>query len=64
MITLNNGLSINSLSNKLGHKPLKITQHFAIILDGKVSDNMAVLKFKLDNSTNSNTLRMKKNEFG
>lgn len=46
-ITLNNGVPIETVSKMLGHKSLQQTQHYAKILDGKVSDDMAVLKLKL-----------------
>ncbi len=40
----------------LGHKSLKTTQHYAKILDRKVSDDMAVLKAKLQKLSNFNEL--------
>ncbi len=46
-VTLNNGVPIESVSKMLGHKNLKITQHYAKILDRKVSDDMKVLREKL-----------------
>jgi site-specific recombinase XerD len=46
-ITLNNGVPIETVSKMLGHKSLQQTQHYAKILDGKVSDDMAILKLKL-----------------
>lgn len=46
-ITLSNGVPIESVSKMLGHKNLRATQHYAKILDRKVSDDMAVLKKKL-----------------
>jgi site-specific recombinase XerD len=33
----------------LGHKNIKTTQHYAKILDLKVSDNMRILKDKFSN---------------
>lgn len=45
-VTLSNGVPIESVSKMLGHKNLKTTQHYAKILDKKVSDDMAVLKRK------------------
>jgi len=53
-VTLTNGVPIESVSKMLGHKSLKTTQHYAKILDRKVSDDMAILKSKLEKSTNSN----------
>nr|WP_316932893.1 site-specific integrase [Chryseobacterium sp. FH2] len=47
-VTLSNGVPIESLSKMLGHKNLKTTQHYAKILDRKVSDDMAVLRNVFD----------------
>ena len=51
-VTLTNGVPIESVSKMLGHKSLKTTQHYAKILDRKVSDDMKVLrnKFNLEKS--------------
>ncbi|WP_426277694.1 tyrosine-type recombinase/integrase [Chryseobacterium sp. S-02] len=46
-VTLSNGVPIESVSKMLGHTNIKTTQHYAKILDKKVSDDMAVLKGKL-----------------
>jgi site-specific recombinase XerD len=46
-ITLGNGVPIETVSKMLGHKNLKTTQHYAKILDMKVSEDMANLKNKL-----------------
>ncbi|OBX23393.1 MULTISPECIES: site-specific integrase [Bizionia] len=43
-VTLTNGVPIESVSKMLGHKSLKTTQHYAKILDRKVSADMSVLK--------------------
>jgi integrase len=45
-VTLSNGVPIETVSKMLGHKDLKITQHYAKIVDRKVSDDMRVLKQK------------------
>ena len=45
-ITLSNGVSIESVSKMLGHKSIKTTQHYAKILDEKVSEDMMELKQK------------------
>lgn len=45
-ITLTNGVPIESVSKMLGHKNLKTTQHYAKVLDKKVSDDMKLLRFK------------------
>lgn len=46
-VTLTNGVPIESVSKMLGHKDLKTTQHYAKILDRKVSDDMIALRAKL-----------------
>lgn len=46
-VTLTNGVSIESVSKMLGHKNLRTTQHYAKILDKKVSDDMKLLRQKL-----------------
>ena len=45
-VTLTNGVPIESVSKMLGHKSLKTTQHYAKILDRKVSEDMQALKNK------------------
>ncbi|RXG11238.1 site-specific recombinase XerD [Leeuwenhoekiella aestuarii] len=45
-VTLSNGVPIESVSKMLGHTNLKTTQHYAKILDMKVSRDMSVLKDK------------------
>lgn len=46
-VTLSNGVPIESVSKMLGHKDIKITQHYAKILNSKVSNDMQMLKAKL-----------------
>ena len=41
-----NGVPIESVSKMLGHKSLRTTQHYAKIVDRKVSDDMMLLKEK------------------
>jgi site-specific recombinase XerD len=50
-ITLSNGVPIETVSKMLGHRNLKTTQHYAKILDRKVSQDMQVLKEKLATAT-------------
>ncbi|MEP7080913.1 MAG: site-specific integrase [Ginsengibacter sp.] len=48
-VTLTNGVPIESVSKMLGHKKLQTTQHYARVLDIKVSEDMQNLKTKLGN---------------
>jgi site-specific recombinase XerD len=50
-ITLTNGVPIESVSKMLGHKSLRTTQHYAKILDKKVSDDMQLLREKFQVAT-------------
>ncbi|MBS1653292.1 MAG: site-specific integrase [Bacteroidetes bacterium] len=43
-VTLSNGVPIETVSKMLGHRNLKTTQHYARILDSKISDDMRLLK--------------------
>lgn len=45
-VTLTNGVPIESVSKMLGHKNLRTTQHYAKVLDRKVSDDMKALREK------------------
>lgn len=56
-VTLSNGVPIESVSKMLGHKNLKTTQHYAKILDLKVSDDMKVLREKF---SGNNQLKINK----
>jgi len=46
-VTLSNGVPIETVSKMLGHKSLKHTQHYAKIVDQKISEDMSALKSKL-----------------
>ena len=46
-VTLSNGVPLETVSKMLGHKSLKQTQHYAKILDKKISEDMMVLRNKL-----------------
>jgi site-specific recombinase XerD len=45
-VTLSNGVPLETVSKMLGHTNLKTTQHYAKILDKKISDDMLLLKEK------------------
>jgi site-specific recombinase XerD len=45
-ITLGNGVPIETVSKMLGHKSLEQTQHYAKVLDKKVSEDMRCLRLK------------------
>lgn len=46
-VTLANGVPIETVSKLLGHKSLKQTQHYAKILDNKISEDMRNLRTRL-----------------
>jgi site-specific recombinase XerD len=55
-VTLTNGVPIESVSKMLGHKNLRTTQHYAKVLDKKVSEDMKILRDKFSHlSTLSKT---------
>ncbi len=47
-VTLSNGVSIESVSKMLGHKSVRTTQHYAKILNRKVSEDMQILRRKFE----------------
>jgi len=50
-VTLSNGVPIESVSKMLGHKSLKTTQHYAKILDTKLSEDMKNLRVRFKNES-------------
>ncbi|MDI1255576.1 MAG: site-specific integrase [Flavobacterium sp.] len=46
-VTLTNGVPIETVSKMLGHKNIQTTQHYAKILDRKVSEDMKILRDKI-----------------
>ncbi len=50
-VTLSNGVPIESVSKMLGHKKISTTQHYARVLDIKVSEDMQRLKDRLKSAT-------------
>ena len=59
-VTLTNGVPIESVSKMLGHKNLRTTQHYAKVLDRKVSEDMAILKNKFSFTNNQNIEAVRK----
>ncbi|CAM4264183.1 site-specific integrase [Flavobacterium terrigena] len=55
-VTLSNGVPLETVSKMLGHTNLKTTQHYAKILDKKISDDMKTLKNKFSLSKNSDKI--------
>jgi site-specific recombinase XerD len=45
-VKLTNGVPIENVSKMLGHKNLRTTQHYAKVLDKKVSEDMQILRNK------------------
>ncbi len=52
-VTLSNGVPIETVSKMLGHKSIKITQHYAKIIDRKVSEDMLLLQTRLHGAKKS-----------
>ncbi|GAA4770418.1 MULTISPECIES: site-specific integrase [Flavobacterium] len=59
-VTLTNGVPIESVSKMLGHKNLRTTQHYAKVLDRKVSEDMQILREKFINLNTVNSLHSNK----
>ena len=54
-VTLTNGVPIETVSKMLGHKNIQTAQHYAKILDKKVSEDIQILRDKF----NSNNQKIK-----
>jgi site-specific recombinase XerD len=54
-VTLSNGVPIETVADMLGHKSLKQTQHYAKLLDQRISNDMAALRDKLNRAENKST---------
>lgn len=48
-VTLNNGVSLEAVSDMLGHSSLKQTQHYAKVKEKMISEEMKILRSKLNN---------------
>ncbi|MFZ0488736.1 MAG: site-specific integrase [Salegentibacter sp.] len=59
-VTLSNGVPIESVSKMLGHRSLKTTQHYAKILDEKLSEDMNTLKKRIAASEKDNDPKARK----
>ena len=57
-VTLTNGVPIETVSKMLGHTNIKTTQHYAKILDKKVSDDMQILRDKFNIESNLNNTKL------
>jgi len=55
-VTLQNGVPLESVGKMMGHKSLKSTQHYARVLDKKVSDDMKALRNKFITPTSSEAI--------
>lgn len=47
-VTLSNGVPLETVSRMLGHTNIRMTQHYAKVLDSKISADMQALKEKLN----------------
>lgn len=61
-ITLTNGVSIESVSAMLGHSDIQTTQIYAKVLKTKVSEDMTLLKRRLNNEENKKKEDLNRND--
>ncbi len=54
-VTLTNGVPLETVSKMLGHRSVKTTQHYAKIIDRKVSDDMMILRNKFSNKNKNHS---------
>lgn len=47
-VTLNNGVPLETVNKMLGHSSLKMTQHYAKLLDRKIGEDMSKLQEVLE----------------
>lgn len=57
IVTLSNDVPLESVSKMLGHKSIRTTQHYAKILDKKVSNDMQLLRTKFENKVSVPTIK-------
>jgi site-specific recombinase XerD len=62
-VTLTNGVPIETVSKMLGHKNIQTTQHYAKILDKKVSEDMKILRDKFSMKTLTQNKKQLKSNF-
>lgn len=60
-VTLSNGVPISTVSKLLGHSKIATTQIYARVLEHKVSEDISILKSKLEGSKNVELERSKSN---
>ncbi|WP_353842924.1 tyrosine-type recombinase/integrase [Algoriphagus sp.] len=55
-VTLANGVPLETVSKLLGHRRLSTTQIYARVMEKKISEDIAVLKTKLESSSRKDNL--------
>lgn len=59
-ITLANGVALESVGKMLGHRSIKTTQHYAKVIDRKLSEDMKLVRQKLSFLSNTKQQRLMK----